>query len=104
MTSTFSEFLLTMKNYPMYVALLSETWLRDHKELLDYVSIDGYATEFCHRVATKGGEVGASMKENVAYRQRFDIEKSQPDLAHLWLELPGRNKHSWLELFTGQIY
>jgi hypothetical protein len=29
----FNEFLLTMKTYPMDVALLSETWLRNQKEL-----------------------------------------------------------------------
>ena len=86
----------------MDVALLSETWLRDQKELLDYVSIDGYATEFGHRVATKGGGVGGYIKENVAYRRRFDIEKTQPDLEQLWLELPGRNKHS--KLLLGVIY
>ena len=40
MTSTFKEFLLTMKTCTLDVALLSETWLRDQKELLDYVSID----------------------------------------------------------------
>ena len=102
MTSTFNEFLLTIKTYPMDVALLSETWLRDQKELLDYVSIDGYATEFGHRVATKGGGVGGYIKENVAYRRRFDIEKTQPDLEQLWLELPGRNKHS--KLLLGVIY
>ena len=62
------------------------------------LSIDRYATEFRHRVATKGGGVGAYMKENVAYRRRFDIEKTQPDLEHLWLELPRRNKHSKLLL------
>ena len=45
MTSTFNRFLLAMKTYPINVALLSETWLRDQNELLDYVSIDGYATE-----------------------------------------------------------
>ena len=45
MTSTFNEFLLTMKIYPMDVALLSETWLRDQKELLNYVSTDGYAIQ-----------------------------------------------------------
>ena len=66
------------------------------------MSIDGYATEFRHRVATKGGGVGAYIKENVAYRRRFDIEKTQPDLEHLWLELPGRNKHS--KLLLGVIY
>ena len=86
----------------MDVALLSETWLRDQKELLDYVSIDGYATEFGHRVATKGGGVGGYIKENVAYRRRFDIEKTQPDLEQLWMELPGRNKHS--KLLLGVIY
>ena len=102
MTSTFNEFLLTMKTYPMDVALLSETWLRDQKELLDYVSTDGYATEFRHRVATKVGGVGAYIKENVAYRRRFDIEKTQPDLEHLWLELPGRNRHS--KQLLGVIY
>ena len=86
----------------MDVALLSETWLRDQKELLDYESIDGYATEFGHRVATKGGGVGGYIKENVAYRRRFDIEKTQPDLEHLWLELPGRNRHS--KQLLGVIY
>ena len=62
------------------------------------LSIDRYATEFRHRVATKGVGVGAYMKENVAYRRRFDIKKTQPDLEHLWLELPRRNKHSKLLL------
>ena len=87
MTSTFNEFLLRMKTYLIDVALFSETWLRDQKELLDYMSTDGFATEFLRRVATKGGEVGAYIKENVAYRRRFDIEKTQPDLEHLWQEL-----------------
>ena len=45
MTSTFDGFLPTMKIYPMDVALLSETWLRDQKELLYYVSTDGYAIQ-----------------------------------------------------------
>ena len=102
MTSTFNEFLLTMKTYLIDVALFSETWLRDQKELFDYMSIDGYATEFLRRVATKGGEVGAYIKENVAHRRRFDIEKTQPDLEHLWQELLGKNKHS--KLLLGVIY
>ena len=42
------------------------------------------------------------MKENVTYRRRFDIEKTQPDLEHLWMQLPGRNKHS--KLLLGVIY
>ena len=64
------------------------------------MSIDGYATEFLRRVVTKGGEVGAYMKENVAYRRRFDTEKTQSDLEHLWQELLGKNKHTKLLLWV----
>ena len=79
MLSTFNEFLLTMKTYPMDIALLSETWLRNQKELLDYVLIDGYQTEFRNREIARGGKVGAYIKESVPYKRRYDIEKTQPD-------------------------
>ena len=102
MMSTFNEFLLTTKTYPMDVALLSETWLRNHKELLDHVAIEGYVTEFRHREVTKGGGVGAYIKDNIPYKRRYDIENIQPSMEHLWLELPGRNKHS--KLLLGVIY
>ena len=81
---------------------LSETWLRNHKELLDYVAIEGYVTEFHHCEVTKGGGVGAYIKDNIPYKRRYDIENTQPGMEHLWLELPGRNKHS--KLLLGVIY
>ena len=83
MLSTFNEFLLTMKTYPMDIALLSETWLRNQKELLEYVSINGYQAEFRKREIARGGGVGAYIKEGVPYKRRCDIEKTQPDLEHL---------------------
>lgn len=86
----------------MDVALLSESWLRNQKELLEYVTIEGYVTEFRNREAAKGGGVGAYIKENVNYKRRYDIEKTQPDLEHLWLELPGKNRHS--KLLLGVFY
>ena len=106
MTSTFNESLRTMKTYPMDVVLLTETWLRDQKELLNYVSIDGYATEFRHRVATKGGGVGAYIKENVAYKRRFDIETLNPTWSTCGWSFEGETNtvNCCLELFTGQIY
>ena len=89
MLSTFNEFLLTMKTYPM--------------ELLEYVSTDGYQTEFRNREIARGGGVGAYIKESVPYKRRYDIEKTQPDLEHLWLErIPGRNNHS--KMLLGVIY
>lgn len=76
----------------MDVVLLSETWLWDQKELLDYPSVDGYATEFRHRVATKGGGAGAYIKENVAYRRRFDIEKNSIGPGVLVAGAPGEKQ------------
>lgn len=59
MVSTFNEFALTVKSYPLDIITLSETWLKNQKELLEYVSLPGYATEFRHREVAKGGGVGA---------------------------------------------
>lgn len=101
MVSTFNEFALPA-NYPLDIITLSETWLKDHRELLEYVSIPGYQTEFLHRKAIKGGGVGAYVRENIKYKRRKDIEEKQPNLEHLWLELPGRNKHS--KLLLGVMY
>jgi hypothetical protein len=76
--------------------------LRNHKELLDYVAIEGYVTEFRHCEVTKGEGVGAYVKDNIPYKRRYDIENTQPGMEHLWLELPGQNKHS--KLLLGVIY
>ena len=102
MTSTFNEFALTIKTYPLDIITLSETWLKNRRELLEYVSINGYQTEFLHRKAIKGGGVGACIQENIKYKRRKDIEDKQPNIEHLWLEIPGRNSHS--KLLLGVMY
>ena len=94
MTSTFNEFLLTVKQFPMNVITLSETWLKNNPALLEYVSVPGYSAVFRNRESIKGGGVGAYMHESIQFKRRCDIENLHPDLEHLWLELPGRNKHS----------
>ena len=73
---------------------LSETWLRDQPQLLQYVSVPGFTTEFRNRQGLKGGGVGAYIKDNIKYKRRRDIENSCPEMEHLWLEIPGRNKYS----------
>ena len=57
MVSTFNELLLTVNSYPLDIVALSETWLRDQPQLLDYVSIPGFVTEFWNREGIKGGGV-----------------------------------------------
>ena len=40
--------------------------------------------------------MGAYIKETLTYKRRSEIEAKEPDLGHLWLEFPGRNKRSKL--------
>ena len=94
MTSTFNEFLLTVKQFSMDVITLSETWLKNNPALLEYVSVPGYSAVFRNRESIKGGGVGAYIDESIQFKRRCDIENLHPHLEHLWLELPGRNKHS----------
>ena len=62
-----------MKQYPFDVLTLSETWLKDNRQLLEYVSIPGYNFEFRNRENIRGGGVGAYIKESVQYIRRKDF-------------------------------
>jgi hypothetical protein len=66
------------------------------------IAIPGYSAVFRNRESIKGGGVGAYISETINFKRRSDIESFQPDLEHLWLELPGRNKHS--KALIGVIY
>ena len=94
MVSTFNELLLTVNSYPLDIVALSATWLRDQPQLLDYVSIPGFVTEFRNREGIRGGGVGVYIRENINYKRRRDIENAHPELEHLWTEVPGRNRYS----------
>ena len=102
MASTFNEFLITINEYPLDVITLSETWLKDNPALLDFVSVPGYNTVFRNRESIKGGGVGAYIRNSINFKHRKDIENLQPDLEHLWIEIPGRNRHS--KALVGVMY
>ena len=78
----------------MDIITMSETWLKNNPALLEYLTIPGYTIVFRNRESIKGGEVGAYTRDSKEFKHRKDIELLQPDLEHLWLEIPGRNKHS----------
>ena len=78
MVSTFNELLLTVNSYPLDIVALRETWLRDQPQLLDYVSIPGFVTEFRNREGIRGAGVGVYIKENINYKRRRDIENCPP--------------------------
>lgn len=102
MISTFSKFLLTVNSYPLDIISLGKTWLKDNPLLMEYFTFPGYTTEFHNHEAIKGGGCSTYIKENIKYKWRHDIENLFPELEHLWLEVPGRNKYS--KAFVGVIY
>ena len=102
MISTFDNYRLTLETYPFDIFTLRETWLKDNKLLLEYVSIPGYIHVFQNRDNIKGGGVGAYIRDDIPFKRRSDLEQLYPDLEHLWLEVPGRNKNS--KLLLGTIY
>ena len=80
MVSTFNELLLTVNSYPLDIVALSATWLREQPQLLDYVSIPGFVTEFLIREGIRGGGVGIYIRENINYKRGRDIENAHPNL------------------------
>ena len=78
------------------------TWLKDNPALLEYVSVPGCTAVFRNRELSKGGGVGAYIHESINFKRRIDIEKRSPDLEHLWLEVPGRSRHS--KVLIGIMY
>ena len=76
---------------------MSETWLKDDKNLLNHVKIPGYKTECKNRDERRSGDVGMYIRDTIMYHLRKDIMRLDPDLERLWIKVKGRNKnHSYL--------
>ena len=102
MVSSFDELILMIKEYPYDVITMSETWLKNNPHLLNYVTIPGYSNTFRNRDDIRGGGVGVDLKDAIDFKRRTDIESIEPELEHISLEIPGRNKHS--KLLLGVMY
>lgn len=83
MLSTFNGFALIVNKYPLDIITLSENWLKDNKDRLEYVSLPGFSKEFRNRDNINGGGGGAYIRDNIKYKRRKDIENTQPDMEHL---------------------
>ena len=102
MVSTFYELLVMIKGYPFDIVTMSETWLKDNPVRLQYVTIPGYGHVFRNRDRYWGGGVGAYLRDGVSYKRRTDIDNMAPELEHLLIEIPGRNRHS--KMLLGVLY
>ena len=94
MVSSFDEFTLFVDKYSFDIIAVTETWLKNDPNLLEYVKIDGYNMHYNNRVDRRGGGVGIYIKESIKYKLRDDITRSDQELEHLWIEIEGKNKHS----------
>ena len=63
-----------INEYQFDIVALTETWLRDDKDLLDYVKISSYNFVYRNREQKRGG-VGAYLKEKLDFKIREDLNR-----------------------------
>ena len=69
MKITLNEILVTVKRYQLNAFKLSETWLNDNKQLLNYASMPGYTLEYRKRKSVRRGGVN----QNVVWTLKAQI-------------------------------
>ena len=92
MSSTFDEFQIMLYQHPFDIITLSETWLRNDTNLLQYLQIPGYSFCYKNRDQRRGGGVGMYIKLTVKYKERQDLSKLDETIEHMWIECQGKNK------------
>ena len=95
MASIYTKFQETNYECNFDILTLSETWLTENQNLLDYVELSGYDLYYNNREKKRGGGVAAYVRESLECTLDTDIE-------HLWLELRGKKRHS--HLLIGAFY
>ena len=91
MVSSFDEFNVMLQEHPFDILTLSETWLKDDVNLLNYVQIPGYKFSYKNRNERRGGGVGLYIKDSIEYKVRHDLNEIDESIEHLWIECKGNN-------------
>ena len=73
MVLSFDEFNVMLQEHPFDILTLSETWLKDDVNLLNYVQIPGYKFSYKNRNERRGGGVGLYIKDSIEYKVRHDL-------------------------------
>ena len=92
MKSTFTQFESYLSTHQFDIVTMSETWLKDNKNLLSHYEIKGYEKDFRNRDAKRGGGVGYYIKSDIPHKSRKDIESFDTTIEHQWIELTGKNR------------
>ena len=93
-TLTFDKSQFMVNESKFDIITLSETWLKNDKHLLEYVSLPGYKFSYRNRDEKRGDGVGVYIKDCITYKIRNDIIRLDNSLEHLWIEVKSKNKKS----------
>ena len=90
MTLAFDKFQFMINESKFDIIVLSETWLKNDKHLLEYVNLPGYKFSYRNRDEKRGGGVGVYIKDCITYKIRSDIISLDDSLEQLWVEIKGK--------------
>ena len=93
MVSSFDELHEMLQEHPFHIVTLSETWLKNDVNLLNYVQIPGNKFSYKNRNERRGGGVSLYIKDLVEYKVRHDLNRIDESIKHLWIERKGNNCH-----------
>ena len=102
MASTFGQFEAMLEAHQFDLITLSETWLKDNKNLLNHFEVCGYKKDFRNRDAKRGGGVGYYIKKDIQCKNRKDIESLDRTIEHQWIEFTGKTKLA--NILIGIVY
>lgn len=91
-TSTFDKFQFMVNEWKFVIITLSQTWLKNHKHLLEYVNFPGNKFSNRNRDEERGASVGVYINDCITYNIRNDIISLDHSLEHLWVEEKSKNK------------
>ena len=73
-----------LHHHPFDIITLSETWLRNDTNLLQYVQIPGYSLCYKNRDERREGGVGIYIKDTIKYKKRQDFGKLDETIELMW--------------------
>ena len=82
MSSTFDEFQFMINQTNFGVITLSETWLKNDKQSLEYVRLPGYEFAYRNQDEKRGGGVGIYIRDTIEFKVRNDISRLDESIEH----------------------
>ena len=76
------------------VITLSETWLKNDKHLLEYVTLPCYEFAYRNRDEKSGGGIRIYIRDTTEFKVGSNISKLDDSIECLWVEIHGRKKNS----------